>query len=166
MSEVSIRTATLQDAAVVAALFSEFNALLGVDGLPEEDSYDPDLMQVTESQMMRRLDGMMGIERVFLAEAGGDYVGLCCLRLVPYIGQDVPYAEVTQLYVRPRFQRQGAGSKLLEAAEERARLAGCTCVHIITGRNNVGAQAFYAAQGYRSDDIVFDKYFSREEAHA
>lgn len=164
MSEVSIRPATLQDAASVAALFSEFNALLGVDGLPEEESYNPDLLQVSESQMARRMHGMMGIERVFLAEAEDDFAGLCCLRLVPYIGQDVPYAEVTQLYVRHRFQRTGVGAALLRAAEERAKFAGATCVHIITGRNNVNAQGFYTAQGYRSDNVVFDKYFEPVEA--
>ena len=167
MSEVSIRQATVEDARTVATLFSEFNALLGVDGLPEEESYAPELLQVTESQMARRLHGMTGIERVFLAEtADGDVAGLCCLRMVPYIGQDVPYAEVTQLYVRPRFQREGVGAILLRGVEARAEAAGATCVHIITGRNNHNAQAFYVSQGYVSDDIVFDKYFTREEAHA
>ncbi|HEX5140970.1 MAG TPA: GNAT family N-acetyltransferase [Dehalococcoidia bacterium] len=166
MSDVAIRPATLQDAAVVATLFSEFNALLGVDGLPEEESFAPELLNVTESQMARRLHAMTGIERVLLAESEGEQAGLCCLRLIPYIGQDVPYAEVTQLYVRSRFQRQGVGAALLSAAEARARLAGATCVHIITGRNNRNAQSFYAAQGYRSDDVVFDKYFVGEPAHA
>jgi PhnO protein len=161
-----VRPATQHDAAAVATLFSEFNALLGVDGLPAKESYAPELLQVTESQMARRLHGMTGVERVYLAEQEGDFAGLCCLRLVPYIGQDVPYAEVTQLYVRPRFQRRGVGAALLHEAEERARFAGATCVHIITGRNNVNAHAFYRAQGYGSDDIVFDKYFQREAAHA
>ncbi len=166
MTDTTIRQASVNDARTVASVFSEFNALLGVDGLPEEDSYAPELLQVTESQMARRLHGMTGIERVFLAYTDGEVSGLCCLRLIPYIGQDVPYAEVTQLYVRPRFQRRGVGAALIEWAEARAQAAGATCVHIITGRSNVNAQAFYSAQGYQSDDVVFDKYFSREEAHA
>jgi ribosomal protein S18 acetylase RimI-like enzyme len=156
---LTIREGTIEDAATIATLFSEFNALLGVDGLPEEDAYNPALFEVGAARMARRLAAMAGIEHVLLAEAGGDFAGLCCLRLVPYIGQDVPYAEVTQLYVRPQSQRRGAGAALLRAAEARAEAAGCTCVHIITGRQNVNAQAFYSAQGYRSDDVVFDKYF-------
>ena len=163
---LTIRETTLEDARLVADLFSEFNALLGVDGLPEEDSYDPRLIPVSEAQMARRLDKMAGVEAVLLAETSTGTAGLCCLRLIPYIGQDVPYAEVTQLYVRSEYQRQGVGAELLQAAEARAQVAGATCVHIITGQTNLDAQAFYRAQGYRSDDIVFDKYFQREAVHA
>jgi GNAT superfamily N-acetyltransferase len=160
MTTLTIREATVDDAATVATLFSEFNALLGVDGIPEEDAYNPALFEVTEARMSRRLQAMAGIEHVLLAEAGGDHAGLCCLRLIPYIGQDVPYAEVTQLYVRPQSQRHGVGAALLRAAEARAQAQGCTCVHIITGRQNANARAFYTAQGYRNDDVVFDKYFT------
>ncbi len=166
MIEVSIRDATPDDADVVALLYSEFNALLGVDGLPESEAYAPALVHVNGSRMARRMQNMAGIETVLLAETRDGCAGLCCLRLVPYIGQDEPYAEVTQLYVRPGFQRQGVGAALLGAAEARAMAAGATCVHIITGRKNDGAQAFYTAQGYRSDDVVFDKYFAREAVHA
>jgi ribosomal protein S18 acetylase RimI-like enzyme len=163
---LTIREASMADAALVAELFSEFNALLGVDGLPEEASHDPALIPVSESQMTQRLTRMAGVEAVLIPETPSGAAGLCCLRLIPYIGQDAPYAEVTQLYVRPEHQRQGVGAELLRAAEARAQLAGATCVHIITGQTNLDAQAFYRAQGYRSDDIVFDKYFQREAAHA
>jgi ribosomal protein S18 acetylase RimI-like enzyme len=166
VSDVTIREVSWMDADAVAVLFSEFNALLGVDGLPEEASHDPGLIPVSGVQMARRMRSMGGIELVFIAEEGGDLAGLCCLRLIPYIGQDEPYAEVTQLYVRPQCQRNGIGAALLQAAEKRAQAADATCVHIITGGINLNAQAFYAAQGYVSDDVVFDKYFSREEAHA
>ncbi len=163
---LTIRVATLNDAAIVAELFTEFNALLGTDGLPEEDSYDPELIAVSEAQMAQRLAAMTGVETVLLAETAEGVAGLCCLRMIPYIGQDVPYAEVTQLYVRAAFKRQGIGAELLRDAEARAQATGATCVHIITGQTNHDAQAFYRAQGYRIDDVVFDKYFSREAVHA
>jgi ribosomal protein S18 acetylase RimI-like enzyme len=150
----------------VAELFSEFNALLGADGVSEAEALLPEHVNVSPERMSLRLKSMDGVEVTLLAETVDGPAGLCCLRLVPYIGQDVPYAEVTQLYVRARFQRQGIGAELLRAAETRAGAAAATCVHIITGRTNLGAQAFYRAQGYRSDGVVFDKYFSREEAHA
>ena len=118
------------------------------------------------AQMAAAGSEMAGIEAVLLAETRQATAGLCCLRSIPYIGQDVPYAEVTQLYVRTEYQRQGVGAELLQAAEARAQVAGATCVHIITGQTNLDAQAFYRAQGYRSDDIVFDKYFQREAVHA
>jgi ribosomal protein S18 acetylase RimI-like enzyme len=62
---------------------------------------------------------------------------------VPYVGQDAPYAELTQLYVRQHFQRQGVGSALIEEVERKAVEAGATCVHVITGQDNKEAQAFY-----------------------
>jgi ribosomal protein S18 acetylase RimI-like enzyme len=166
MSDVSVRVGGVEDAGKIAALFTEFNALLGVDGRPEEASFAPELIPVSTVQMLGRLTRMNGIETTLLAETPNGAAGLCCLRLVPYIGQDEPYAEVTQLYVRDTYKRQGVGTDLLRAAENMARDAGATCVHIITGQANLGAQAFYRAQGYRSDDVVFDKYFLREATHA
>ena len=166
MSNLTIREAGVQDAETVAVLFSEFNSILGADALDATEAFLPENVNVSTQQMRARLESMQGVELTLLAETPDEAAGLCCLRLIPYIGQDAPYAEVTQLYVRPRFQRRGVGAALLHEAEERSRISGATCVHIITGRNNVGAQAFYRAQGYRSDDVVFDKYFSREASHA
>jgi ribosomal protein S18 acetylase RimI-like enzyme len=162
VNDLTIRQATLDDARLVARLFSDFNAVLGVDGLPEEESYEPEIIEVSEAQMRERLRRMQGIELVFLAETPEAPVGLCCLRLIPYIGQDEPYAEVTQLYVLGEHQRFGIGAELLRFAEERARSEGATCVRIITSQNNEDAQAFYRSHGYRSDEIVFDKYFTQE----
>jgi ribosomal protein S18 acetylase RimI-like enzyme len=156
----------VEDADVVATLFSEFNAILGSDGLRGEISFAPQFVDVTGAQMARRMKSMAGIEYVLIAEEGGDPTGLCCLRLIPYIGQDVPYAEVTQLFVRPGSQRNGVGKALLREAESRAKADGATCMHIITSNDNTNAQAFYRAQGYITEMMVFDKYFDTEEAHA
>jgi ribosomal protein S18 acetylase RimI-like enzyme len=187
VSDVVISEATLDDAATVATLFSEFNALLGADGLHGEAAFAPEAVHVSTQQMSRRLQGMAGIEHILLAEThsgpapqsvrpelvegrgtpnGASVAGLCCLRLVPYIGQDAPYAEVTQLYVRDAYKRRGIGAALLREAERRATAAGATCVHIITGRDNLDAQAFYHTQGYSSADVVFDKYFEAEASLA
>jgi GNAT superfamily N-acetyltransferase len=166
VSNATIREAGLKDAETVAELFTEFNAILGADGLAEHEAFLPENVRVSRDQMASRLQSMQGVELTLLAETPSGAAGLCCLRLVPYIGQDAPYAEVTQLFVRARHQRNGIGAELLRAAEARAQTVGATCVHIITGAINLNAQAFYAAQGYVSDDVVFDKYFSREEAHA
>ena len=166
MSDVTIREAGVRDAGVCARLFSEFNALLGADGLPEEEAHLPQNVNVSREQMISRLESMESVEATLIAETPKEAAGLCCLRLVPYIGQDVPYAEVTQLYIRAQDQRNGIGARLLQAAEAKAQAAGATCVHIITGATNLDAQAFYRAQGYETDMVVFDKYFSREQAHA
>ena len=153
-----IREAGIPDAEDIATLFSEFSRLLGVDGLPDEIAFLEENVVVSRETMARRLQRMAGIEHVLLAELHGRPAGLCCLRLVPYIGQDAPYAEVTQLYVRAEAQRRGVGAALLDAAEQRARAAGATAVQIVTGADNTGAKAFYAAQGYAMPGVVFWKY--------
>jgi ribosomal protein S18 acetylase RimI-like enzyme len=160
MSDLTIRQAGVGDASVVAELFSEFNALLGADGLHGREAFSPANVIVSTDVMARRLASMVDVETTLLAETAGAAAGLCCLRLVPYIGQDAPYAEVTQLYVRAEHQRRGIGAHLLREAEARAVEAGATCVHIITGSDNHEAQAFYRAQGYASETVVFDKYFA------
>jgi ribosomal protein S18 acetylase RimI-like enzyme len=153
-----IREAGPTDAAVVAQLFSEFNALLGADGVPDAEAFAPANVTVSPEQMQRRLKEIAAVERVWLAEVDGEPSGLACLRLVPYIGQDAPYAELTQLYVRGRFQRLGVGAALIRTIEAAASEAGATCVHIITGNNNGSAQAFYRSVGYESASIEFTKY--------
>jgi GNAT superfamily N-acetyltransferase len=164
---LAIREAPIEDAATIATLFSEFNALLGADGLPEGEAFLPGNANIGPDSMARRLEAMREVEKVWLAELDGTPAGLICLRLVPYIGQDVPFAEVTQLYVRETFKRRGVGAALIAVAEHAAVQAGATCVHIITGAvDNEDAQAFYTAQGYSMPGVEFVKFFSRETANA
>jgi GNAT superfamily N-acetyltransferase len=150
----------------MALLFGEFNAILGADGLPESEAFLPENVNVSPDQMARRLQVMAPVEQAFIAWLDEDPGGMACLRLVPYVGQDAPYAELTQLYVRPRFQRRGIGAKLIGEIERCAIEAGATCLAIITGEDNLNAQAFYRAQGYAMPSVVFWKPFAREAVHA
>ena len=159
---LTIREVGPSDAAEVALLFSEFNAILGADGVPDDVAFLREHVIVSAEEMEQRLGAMAGVEQVLVAKLDREPAGLACLRLVPYIGQVVPYAELTQLYVRERFQRQGIGAALIAATEERAAAAGATCVHIITGRNNTAAQAFYRNAGYESGCVEFTKYLAVE----
>ena len=164
---LTIREVSVEDAATVAELFSEFNALLGAGGLTEAEAFLPENANVAPDSMARRLEAMREVEKAWLAEMDGTPAGLICLRLVPYIGQEVPFAEVTQLYVRTGFSRQGIGAALIAVAEHAATQAGATCVHIITGAvDNEDAQAFYRAQGYAMPGVEFVKFFSLETANA
>src|SRR6185503_3027717 len=98
-------------------------------------------------------------ETVLVAKLDGVPAGFTSLRVVPYLDQDVPYAEITQMHVRPEYRRRGIGARLIEAAEQMALEAGSTCVHIITGRDNVDACAFYSAVGYAPNCVEFEKHF-------
>jgi GNAT superfamily N-acetyltransferase len=157
MQGLSIRQAGVEDAATIAELFSEFNAILGADGLSGKQAFLPQNVEVSAARMRLRLQRIVEVEQTLLAAVEGEPAGLACVRLVPYIGQDAPYAEVTQLYVRPRFQRRGVGAALVLASEQLALDAGATSVHIVTGVDNHGAQAFYRAAGYGMPCVSFEK---------
>ena len=78
----------------------------------------------------------------------GQPVGFACLRLVPHLQGDEPYAELTDLYVDTPFRRHGVARALIAQVEAAARVAGASEVVIITGFDNEGAQAAYRTSGY------------------
>ena len=158
MTGVMVRQANFDDAAMLAELMTELNHTVGVVGYPEAMSRQPEYADVSREQMAGRLSRAEGIETVLLAEVNGQPAGFISLRVIPYLDQDTPYAEVTQMHVRPAFRRRRVGALLIEAAEGLADQAGATCVHILTGEDNVAAQSFYRAAGYEAECIEFQKY--------
>lgn len=135
-----IRVAALEDAPALAPLLEAF------DGPP-----------VSEAQTRSRLLAIRGIETVLLAEVEGRAVGFASLRLVPYLSDDLPHAELTELYVDPAFRRRGIGRALLERVEALAVKRGAAELVLLTGRNNHEAQAFYRALGFRDAALAMDK---------
>ena len=71
--------------------------------------------------------------------------------------QDVKAGLVENLFVKPQARREGVGSALLGAAEERLAEAGSTTVAIETMADNANAREFYAAHGYGSHRIELEK---------
>ena len=55
---------------------------------------------------------------------------------------------IVTLDVLPAARRTGLGSKLITAAEERLRAAGCTAISLETAVDNAAALAFYKRHGY------------------
>ena len=155
---VSIRQATPEDAASVAALMTGLNLVVGVSGIPEPEAMLPEHAIFTAELTGRRMQAMSSVEEVFLAAIEGNDVGFMSLRLVPYLDQDVPYAEVMNLYVRPEAQRRGVASALVARAEAVARDRGATVMRILTGADNHGAQAFYRAAGYEIPNVSCEKF--------
>ena len=83
-----------------------------------------------------------------------------CLRLVPHLQGDEPYAELTDIYVDVLFRRQGVARALIAHVEAAARAAGAGGLVIITGFDNAGAQAAYRASGYANWALAMEKRFS------
>jgi len=132
---MNTRIATLDDAAPLAELITAFNIPF------------PGLL-VTAEQTAARLAACQGFETTILAELDDRIVGFACLRLVPYMSGDGPYAELTDLFVDAAYRRRGVARALMAHVERLAREAGATEMILLTGFDNAGAQAFYRALGY------------------
>lgn len=101
---------------------------------------------------------MADVEQILLAEVDGDALGLLSLRIVPYLAENAPYAEVTELYVEAAHRRAGLGRLLMAEAERIARGRGCTLVHVNAWHDNVEARTFYRTTGYEAVEVGFAKH--------
>jgi GNAT superfamily N-acetyltransferase len=96
----------------------------------------------------------------FIGVLDGQVAGFACLRLIPRLQGDEPYAELTDIYVDVLFRRQGVTGALIAHVEAAARAAGASGLVIITGFDNQGAQAVYRASGYADWALAMEKRFS------
>lgn len=131
MAQVTVRPATPEDAPALTVLLNRF-----------------DDAGATPAQVAARMLACAHALTTSVAEVDGQLAGFACLRLVPHLQGDAPYAELTDLYVDPPYRRQGTARALMEQVEREALAAGAVEVVVITGCRNDPAQAAYRAQGY------------------
>ncbi len=121
-----------------------------------------DHMGATPTQVAARMRACQHVLTTFLGELDGQPVGFACLRLVPHLQGDEPYAELTDIYVDAPFRRHGVARALIAQVEVAARAAGASEVVIITGFDNAGAQGAYRGSGYADWALAMRKRFSGE----
>ena len=142
MATITVRQATPDDATDLARLLDLF-----------------DRMGATPEQVAARMLACQNVLTTFIGEMDGQPVGFACLRLVPHLQGDEPYAELTDIYVEAPFRRQGVARALIAQVEAAARAAGAREVVLITGFDNGGAQAAYRASGYANWALAMQKRF-------
>ncbi len=145
MATITVRQATPDDATALARMLDLF------DGLG-----------ATPDQVSARMRACQHVLTTFLGALDGQPVGFACLRLVPHLQGDEPYAELTDIYVDAPFRRQGVARTLIAQVEAAARVAGASEVVLITGFDNEGAQAAYRASGYADWALAMRKRFPGE----
>ncbi len=92
--------------------------------------------------------------RTWVAENGGRIVGFVVANREPtHVGH------IITLDVLEDSRRQGVGTKLMEVAEKWTREAKVRIIYLETAEENVAAQAFYEARGYRKVDKV-ERYYN------
>ena len=122
-------------------------------------------LTTTPAQIQQRLARSRGIEHPILAELDGNVVGFASLRLLNYLGEDVPYAEISELFVLERYRRQGIARALMTELEVRARAAGATSLALLTAADNGPAVALYRAMGFQEFSIALQKWFTEDRPY-
>ncbi len=133
--------------------------LAGVADAPELARLNLAFNGVVESSdcLAGRLRHPQRVDHPILAEVDGRAVGFACLRLLPCVFYPEPYAELTELYVEPGWRRKGVARVLMAFAEDRACQSGARRLVLLTGPENLGAQAFYCSIGYVLGDVEMEK---------
>jgi ribosomal protein S18 acetylase RimI-like enzyme len=145
MTTISVRQATADDAIALARMLDQF-----------------DRMGATPAQVAARMLACQNVLTTFIGVMDGQPVGFACLRLVPHLQGDEPYAELTDIYVDAPMRRHGVARALITQIEAAARAAGASEVVIITGSDNEGAQALYRGSGYANWALAMQKRFTDE----
>ncbi len=97
-------------------------------------------------------------ETVLIAEVNGEPAGFCCVQLSVSMCYDTNYIEITELFVREEYRRQGVASALMASAESFFKDQRVRSFQLFTGKTNTTAQRFYELQGYiRSDELMYRK---------
>ena len=143
-----LRDVHTEDAGSIAQLITEFTHLT-----------------TTAAQVRGRLARSQGIEHPILAELDGNVAGFASLRLVNYLGEDAPYAEISELFVSERYRRLGIARALMAELERRARAAGASSMAVLTAPDNDTAIALYRATGFEEFSIALQKWFTEERPY-
>ena len=122
-------------------------------------------LTTTPAQIQQRLARSQGIEHPILAELDGQVVGFASLRLLNYLGEDAPYAEISELFVLEPYRRRGIARALMSELEVRARAAGASSLAVLTAADNDTAVALYRAMGFQEFSIALQKWFTEDRPY-
>lgn len=130
-----IRLATVEDAEQLEILNSEFNGQ-GETGL-----------ECIRASLLHNRQ-----EIVIVDDKNGELTGFICIQLKKSFCYNRYLPEVTELYVRRRFRRQGIASEMLSFAENYCKSRyPVQSLELLTGEDNFAAQAVYKMAGYEKD---------------
>lgn len=117
---------------------------------------------LTSAESIRDALSQSGSEVVVVAEEGGVLAGFVCLQLKKSFCYDEISAEITEVFVDEPYRRRGAARQMIQFAEkycfEQYRV---TSFSLLTGKENLPAQALYRSLSYKQEDeIMLTKFYS------
>jgi ribosomal-protein-alanine N-acetyltransferase len=137
LANVSVRLATLADAAAIAAMSRDYIEA----GLPW--SWRPERV----ARAIRDPDTNVAV--------AGPEGAIEAFGIMEYLEND---AYLALFAVHPLKRRQGVGSAILGWLEEVARAAGAKRIRVEARRDNVAARSFYNEHGYQERAITQSRY--------
>jgi [ribosomal protein S18]-alanine N-acetyltransferase len=96
--------------------------------------------------------------KTWVAEDKGTIIGFLVANREP-----ARVGHIITIDILDRARRRGTGSRLMRTAEEWARNARLKIIYLETAEDNLTAQSFYQALGYRKLDKV-ERYYSNGQA--
>ena len=104
---------------------------------------------VSLSPLLKRLASEPEVGAIWVADAGGELVGYLVAVNSFSLEQQGPIAEIDEFFVSPAARTYGVGAALLDVAESDLADAGCVCLQLQLGKDNLRARAFYRRHGYK-----------------
>jgi ribosomal protein S18 acetylase RimI-like enzyme len=142
---VQLRRATLGDAALIAKM----HALSWVStyrGMLPDRFLDLEVYEDRESYWHAQVCVLeTGAGNLLIAEIDGQPIGFVCM-LAPDNDNSVL---IDNLHAIPGFKGAGAGSAMLDSAQQWARARGARSMYLYVLETNLAAIGFYEARGWR-----------------
>lgn len=112
----------------------------------------------TIEQMHKSLEDIPN-EIVLIAYENDNAAGFICGKIHRSICYKDPAGEITEMYVRENYRRQGIAKALIAELEKVFASNGISEITLLTGSDNIGAQKFYESCGYSGDKESFYEKF-------
>ncbi|PUA18144.1 GNAT family N-acetyltransferase [Glaciimonas sp. PCH181] len=149
---ISVRLATIDDAAALVVLLAEMDEIEEIDALP------PDAVRLTADgarQIMTRMADYPDF-RVFLVLADDLVVGTFSLLIFSSLAHDGSQQAVLDAVVISRQCRgQGIGGVMLDHACKLADDAGCYKIALSSNLKRMDAHRFYETYGFAQHGVSF-----------
>lgn len=142
-----VRIATVQDAEQLDLLNNEFNG----EG-------ETTLANIRSSLANNKQ------EVIVVDEQNGELTGFVCVQLKKSFCYDDYMPEITEVYVKPKYRRNGIARAMITYAEEYCKMHfPLHKFELLTGTENDDAQSVYAKLGYSEDgELHLAKRLTRE----
>lgn len=133
--------ATSDDIPVILEMMVEFYRQ---EGIP----FDADQSRKTLEDFISKKD----IGEIWMIQAQNKPAGYCCMVLSYTLEYHGPDCFLDELYVKPEFQHQGVGSKVMQFVEIYARRQNYKAIHLFVFDKNKNAFDFYVHKGFKKRD--------------